>query len=148
MGDGGDAGWVETMVAQTALEDGAGVEDFADDEGAGERGGFLGVAGGEDLRFTEEDVASWAAIDVGEGAAVFGEEGEVDAAFGAKAEEKGADENVAETDDGGERVDREAEDDLTIELGEESFRFAMEIDALRGDVKGVEKLFHARASSC
>ncbi len=121
VGDGGGAGGVGTMVADAALEDGARIEDFTDDEGACERGGFCGVGGGEDLCFTEEDVAGFAAVDVGEGTAVFGEKGEMDAAFGAEAEEKWADEDIAEADDGGECVDGEAEDDLVVAFGEEGF---------------------------
>lgn len=130
------------VFACGAAEDVAGVGEFAGDKAAGERGAGGGVVGEAVLGAAQEDVSRGCADDVCEVASVFGEEGNGEAGFGACAEEKGAAEDIAETDESAEVEERKAQADFFFDFDDDGFAVFAEVCALRGDIEGVEEATH------
>ena len=134
------------MVAQMALEDGAGIVELAEDEHAGEIGRFGQIVRPTVLHAAQQHVAGLWAIHAGKEFAVFGEKTDRHAVFAAMAEQKGAAQDVAETDQAADVVNGEAGAHLLFGLDDDGFAFLAQISALGGDVQGVEHLFHWTAS--
>ena len=142
VGDGFDGGGIGRPFAGGAAEDVTGVGDFTGDEGAGKGGAGGGVVGAAVLDAAEEDVARGRADDIGEVAAVLGEERERDAGIGAGSEEERAAEDVAEAHDAAEVEEREAQTDFLFDLDDDGLALFAEVGALGRDVEGVEETAH------
>ena len=129
-------------VACASQEDGAAVGDFGDDDGAGEFGGRVVVVGAAVLFAAQEDVAADGSFDARPESTAFAEKGDGDLALATEAHQGWADGDLAETDDGAEGVDGNAEFCLLLDADEQRLVLAREVGALGSDVESVEKAFH------
>ena len=134
------------MIAQMALEYGAGIVELAEDEHAGEIGRFGQIVRSAVLFAAQQHVAGLGAVHAGEKFAVFGQKTDGHAVFSAMAEQERTAQHVPEADQAADVVDGEPRAHLLFGFDHDGFAFLAQIGTLGGDVQGVEHVFHRTAS--
>ena len=134
------------VVALCALDAPAGVVQLAEDHIARDAAALRRVVSHAVLHSAQEHVSVFFADGPGEKAAAGRAERQPDAALCAPAHERRGGSGIAEADDPGERVQREAANLVPVAADDDIFPVETQVGVLRGDKQRVEQLFHGASS--